>query len=283
MFYKDEKEKQFAYKVHTACDNNAFILDFHVTSGNIHDSIGFLDLYPKIHTKFNEKIQALAADAGYITPFICKTLFDDSILPALPYKRPMTKKGFLKKHDFVYDEEFDCYICPNFKILKYSTTDRYGYRNYKSDSYECQSCPHLNQCTNSKNHQKVITRHVWQLYIEEADHLRHNCYIKKVYARRKETIERIFADAKERHAMRYTRLKSLAKVKMEVTLIFACMNLKKMANMLWKGELLASFHRYILPIILKLSIYIEKGRVLKLKNLPFCLQSEDCFIYLKQS
>lgn len=232
MFYKDEKEKQFAYKVHTACDNNAFILDFHVTSGNIHDSIGFLDLYPKIHTKFNEKIQALAADAAYITPFICKTLFDDSILPALPYKRPMTKKGFLKKHDFVYDEEFDCYICPNFKILKYSTTDRYGYRNYKSDSYECQSCPHLNQCTNSKNHQKVITRHVWQLYIEEADHLRHNCYIKRVYARRKETIERIFADAKERHAMRYTRLKSLAKVKMEVTLIFACMNLKKMANML---------------------------------------------------
>lgn len=62
--------------------------------------------------------------------------------------------------------------------------------------------------------------------------------------------------------MRYTRLKSLAKVKMEVTLIFACMNLKKMANMLWKGEFLASFHRYILPIILKLSIYIEKGRIL---------------------
>ncbi|MFR5264315.1 transposase [Clostridium sp.] len=97
---------------------------------------------------------------------------------------------------------------------------------------------------------------------------------KKVYARHKETIECIFADAKERHTMRYTRLKSLAKVKMKVTLIFACMNLKKMANMLWKGGFLDLFHCYIFPIILKLSIYIEKGRVLKLKNLPFCLQTK---------
>ena len=269
MFYKDEKEKQFAYKVHTACDNNTFILDFHVTSGNIHDSVAFLDLYPKIHTKFNEKLQVLAADAGYITPIICKTLFDDAILPALPYRRPMTKQGFFKKYQFVYDEQFDCYICPNYQILNYSTTDREGYRNYKSDSAKCKKCPFLNECTNSKNTQKVVTRHIWQEYLEEADHLRHNTYIKKVYSRRKETIERVFADAKERHAMRYTRLKSLAKVTAEVTLVFACMNLKKMATKLWKEDLFISVSSLLEAYFCILLHYIEKGTFLYFRNVPF--------------
>lgn len=41
MFFKNEKEKCFAYLAHTACDNNNFILDFHITSGNIHDSVAF--------------------------------------------------------------------------------------------------------------------------------------------------------------------------------------------------------------------------------------------------
>ena len=51
---------------------------------------------------------------------------------------------------------------------------------------------------------------------------------------RKETIERVFADAKERHGMRYATMRGLKKVRMQVTLTFACMNLKKLA--LWKKK-----------------------------------------------
>ena len=35
---------------------------------------------------------------------------------------------------------------------------------------------------------------------------------KELYAQRKETIERVFADAKEKHAMRYTHHRGLAAV-----------------------------------------------------------------------
>lgn len=79
-----------------------------------------------------------------------------------------------------------------------------------------------------------MTRHVWENYLEEANHLRHDRYVNSVYKCRKETIERVFADAKEKHSMRYTHIRGLAKMKMEVTLTFACMNLKKMASYLWK-------------------------------------------------
>ncbi|WP_431520946.1 transposase [Clostridium paraputrificum] len=87
--------------------------------------------------------------------------------------------------------------------------------------------------TNSKNHQKVITHNIGQEFIDEANHIRHDQHLKSVYRVREETIERVFADAKK-HDMRYTHLRSLAKVNTEVTFIYACINSKKMASNLWK-------------------------------------------------
>ena len=55
-----------------------------------------------------------------------------------------------------------------------------------------------------------------------------------MYKARKETIERVFADAKEQHGMRYTRYRGLAQVRNWVKLKFAAMNLKKYAKWLWK-------------------------------------------------
>jgi hypothetical protein len=44
----------------------------------------------------------------------------------------------------------------------------------------------LAQCTQSKDHQKVVTRHNWQEYVKEADHLRHHKDVKPIYAKRKD-------------------------------------------------------------------------------------------------
>lgn len=81
----------------------------------------------------------------------------------------------------------------------------------------------------------MVTRHIWQEYVEEADHLRHHKEVKPIYAKRKETIECVFADAKEKHGMRWTTLRGLKKLTMQAKLTFATMNLKKMATWTWKG------------------------------------------------
>lgn len=234
MFYKTEKEKMFAYSVNTACDDNNFILAFDVKPGNYHDSSFFIEVYEKVRQNFMDDMMFVAVDAGYVTPHICKTLLEDGLIPAMPYKRPMTGKGLMKKYEYVYDEYYDCYLCPEGEILVYSTTNRNGYKEYKSNPSACANCPRLNECTKSKTHQKLVTRHVWQDYVDEAQHLRHENMVKGAYKRRKETIERVFADAKEQHGMRYTRLRGIDRVTTEVTLKFACMNLKKMAKRLWK-------------------------------------------------
>lgn len=90
------------------------------------------------------------------------------------------------------------------------------------------------QCTESKNAQKVVTRHVWEDYMERAEDIRHTPKGKEVYQKRKETIERVFADAKVKHGLRFTQYRGLARLRMQVLLTFACMNLKKLAT--WKRK-----------------------------------------------
>ena len=195
-FRKGEHKHVFAYAVETACDKNGWILGYTVSPGNLHDSRTFKGLYEKIK---DMGMETLVADAGYKTPAIAKLLMDDGIQPLFPYKRPMTKKGFFRKHEYVYDEYYDCYICPNNQVLKYSTTNRDGYREYKSCGTVCASCPYLSQCTESKTHVKIVTRHIWEEYMEKCEDIRHTTRMKQLYELRKETIERIFGTAKENH------------------------------------------------------------------------------------
>lgn len=248
-FRKGEHKHVFAYAIETACDKNGWILGYTVHPGNLHDSRTFISLYNKIK---NIGIETLVADAGYKTPAIAKLLIDDGITPLLPYKRPMTKAGFFYKHEYVYDEYHNCYICPNNQVLKYSTTNRYGYREYKSCGHICKECPKIKQCTNSKDHVKVVIRHIWEDYLEQCEDIRHTLGMKELYAKRKETIERIFGTAKENHGFRYTNMVGKARMEMKTALTFACMNLKKLAKMKQKmGLLNKQKYDFLLEIITK--------------------------------
>ena len=228
-FHKGEHEEVFAYSVETGCDRHGWILGFTVHPGNDHDSRTF----PAIYEKMKSFLPAhIIADAGYKTPALAKLMLDDGITPVFPYHKPMTRKGFFRKKEYVYDEYYDCIVCPNNQTLKYSTTNRDGYREYKSDPAVCAGCPFLSQCTDSRSHQKVVLRHIWEPYMEICEEVRHTEGMRELYDLRKQTIERNFGTAKEHHAMRYTQQIGKEKMTMKVALTFACMNMKKLARLL---------------------------------------------------
>ena len=79
----------------------------------------------------------------------------------------------------------------------------------------------------------MIQRHSWDGYVEEVDRLRLTPEVREIYGRRKETIERVFADGKEKHGMRWTTLRGLDKLSMQAMLTGAAMNLKKLARWTW--------------------------------------------------
>jgi IS5 family transposase len=252
-FHKGEHKEVFAYSVEAASDKHGWIMGYTIHPGNEHDSQTFPAIYEKLKEYGPEKI---VVDAGYKTPAIAKMLIDDGITPIMPYKRPMTKKGFFRKSEYVYDEHYDCYICPNDQILSYRTTNRDGYREYKSDPKVCESCPYLSQCTKSKLHQKTVVRHVWEDYLEQCEDIRQTNGMRDVYDKRKQTIERIFGTAKEHHGMRYTQMIGKAKMSMKVGLTFECMNMKKLVRIMDKRFREGSDNDWFFMMFRKMPAYI---------------------------
>jgi len=233
FMHRDGKPKGFFYLDHRTVDaTHALITDAHITPGNVHDSVPYLDRLDRQTERFGFEIKNVGVDAGYHTAAICKGLSDRNIYGTMPYTRPMGKPGLFKKRDFIYDEYFDCYLCPAGRVLHYSTTNRDGFHEYKSNSSTCGQCPQLSKCTTSRNHVKVIARHVWEEHKEKITDQRLTPRGKRIYKRRKETVERSFADAKELRGHRYARFRGIAKVQ-EQSLMAACaQNIKKIALIL---------------------------------------------------
>ena len=254
-FRKGEHKHVFAYSVETVCEQNGVILGYSVHPGNENDGRTFPTVFDRVE---GLPIEVVVGDSAYKTPAIARMLSLKNIDLLSAYKRPQTKKGFFPKHEYVYDEYHDCYICPNNEVLSYHTTNRKGYREYRSKPEICAGCPHLRQCTESKNHLKTVTRHVWEEYVEQTEENRYTEGIREFYHLRKETIERDFGLAKELHGFRYTQMFGKARMEMKAALTYACLNLKKLAKKKWHERrkpfpcpsLLAGFFGYS-PKLLK--------------------------------
>ena len=75
-----------------------------------------------------------------------------------------------------------------------------------------------------------MTRHVWQDALEQADAFGKTSSGKRIYAWRKETIERSFAEAKELHGLRYASMLGIRSMYEQSFLTAAVQNMKRIAR-----------------------------------------------------
>ena len=238
---REGKPEGFFYLDHRTVDaKHAIITDTHVTAGNVHDSQPYLERLDRQCETFGFELDAVGLDAGYFTAAVCQGLEERKLLGVMGYRRSPHKPGLFYKRQYRYDAQADAYICPQGQSLTYSTTNRLGYREYRSNPQICRNCPVRSQCTHSANAVKVVTRHVWEAAKEKVDARRLTDWGKRVYARRKETVERSFADATQLHGHRYARMRGWLRVSEQCLLAAAAQNIKKIALLrarfyrLWK-------------------------------------------------
>ena len=233
--YREGKPEGFFYLDHRTVDvKYNIVTDVHVTPGNVHDSGPYLDRLARQQARFGFQVEAVALDSGYLTAHICHTLHKKNIFAVIAHRRFHPTQGLFPKWKFTFDPEKELYRCPGGQELRYRTTNREGYQEYHSDPTICGACPHLASCTRSKDHKKVVTRHVWE---ESKEWVRSNRLTpegKDLYPKRKETIERSFADAKQLHGLRYCRLRGRENVQEQALMTAACQNMKKIATHLAK-------------------------------------------------
>jgi transposase len=161
-------------------------------------------------------------------------------------KKTVNRKGKefqqLDKQAFVYDEDKDCYWCPEGKKLSYANTtseSRNGRRRirrrYKASAEECAACPLRDLCLQGKAKQRTINReqhesrrelHAAKMSTDEAQ---------TKYSRRRHPGERPFAVIKHQFGARRFLLRGIAKVKQEWLWLSSAFNLHRLVGLIRSG------------------------------------------------
>lgn len=243
--HRDRKPVGFYHLIHGTVDSaNNILLSAHVTPGNVHDSTVYMDNLEEMFERLELSPKYAGADAGYFNLDIIEELTSKGITPVIGPRRYASKRGKKSKYWFEYYPEEDVYRCFEGKELSYRTTTRQGYVEYRSDKEICKDCPKREKCLYessitgeiSPDQTRVIRRHIKEHYADEVRSFMKTEKGKKLYQRRKETIERAFADLKELMGMRYAHYRGSHGVKAQVLMTGVAYNAKKIARLLDKQE-----------------------------------------------
>ena len=214
-YHRDNKEKGFMYLDHRTVDEKCnIIVDCYVTKGNIHDSEPFIKRCEYLKDTFNFDIKNYAVDSGYLTLDIKKYFIDNNIFGVFGYRRYGTSNSRKEKRKYEYVSELDIYYEKSTgEVLEYNgLIDRLGYKKYQNSDKT-----------------KIVRRHIHEEWNEIFDQNRISKEGKELYQKRKEHVERSFADSKQNHGYRYAMYRGLNKNQNYTWLICAAQNMKNIA------------------------------------------------------
>ena len=214
-YHRDNKEKGFMYLDHRTVDDKAnIIIDAYVTEGNVHDSNPYNERLDYIEETYNFEVEKVALDSGYDTLDIKKKLIDKKIFGVIGYRRYGTSESRKEKSKYEYVKELDIYYEKETgEVLEYKgKIDRNGYKTY---------------INNTKD--KILRRHICEEINEHFKQNRISTEGKELYKKRKEKVERSFADSKQNHGYRYAMHRGLKKNQNYTWLICAAQNMKNIA------------------------------------------------------
>ena len=261
-YHRDNKEKGFMYLDHRTVDDKCnIIVDCYITKGNVHDSEPFIERAEYIKNTFGFNIKRYGVDSGYLTLDIKKYFIDNNILGVFGYRRYGSPESRKEKNKYEYKKELDVYVDKETgEVLEYKgKIDRLGYKTYTNEGKD-----------------KKVMRHIHEEWNEIFKDNRLSEEGKELYKRRKEHIERSFADSKQNHGYRYAMYKGIKKNQHYTWLICSAQNMKNIAikndnvgkKTLTLSSIFTNFGNFIKNLI-KLFIHKKTPR----KNLGVCLHS----------
>lgn len=245
-YHRDNKEKGFMYLDHRTVDDKCnIIVDCYITKGNVHDSEPFIERCEYIKETFKFDIKNYAVDSGYLTLDIKKYFIDNNIFGVFGYRRYGTSESRKEKNKYEYKKELDIYVEKETgEVLEYNgLIDKLGYKKYQNIDKT-----------------KIVRRHIKEEWNEQFKENRITETGKKLYQRRKEHVERSFADSKQNHGYRYAMYKGIEKNQNYTWLICAAQNMKNIAikndNVRKKSQTLSNIADYFKEIAYKILKFI---------------------------
>lgn len=196
--------------------------------------------------------EAASADAGYADTQELQKIDAKGIKVVVPSQRQALheEEGPFSKSHFRYDQEQDCYWCPEGHRLSYVGTDKdSGKRHYQITHRKiCQGCVHYGECTEAKKGRKII-----RLPLEEVKERLEAQYeevsSQEIYARRKARVEHPFGHIKRNLKTDSFLLRGQSGVNAEISLLGTCFNLARMITILGVAGLIEKMMVFRVPAL----------------------------------
>ena len=214
-YHRDNKEKGFMYLDHRTVDDKCnIIVDAYITKGNVHDSGPFIERAEYIKNKFGFDLKKYAVDSGYLTLDIKKYFIENNIFGIFGYRRYGSSESRKEKSKYEYNKELNIYVEKSTgEVLEYSgLIDKNGYKTYRN-----------------LDKTKLVRRHIHEEWNEIFKENRLSKEGRELYQKRKEHVERSFADSKQNHGYRYAMYKGVKKNQHYTWLICSAQNMKNIA------------------------------------------------------
>ena len=252
-YHRDNKEKGFMYLDHRTVDDKCnIIVDCYITKGNVHDSEPFIGRCEYIKRIFEFDIKKYAVDSGYLTLDIKKYFIDNNIFGVFGYRRYGSQESRKEKAKYEYEKEVDVYYEKETgEVLEYKgKIDKNGYKTYQNIDKT-----------------KIVIRHIHEEWNEQFRKNRLSEEGKELYQKRKEHVERSFADSKQNHGYRYAMYKGIKKNQHYTWLICAAQNMKNIAikkDKIKRNALIyVAFFKEITNTLQKLQEVYQNFKILK--------------------
>jgi transposase len=228
---------EVAYNVQTTVDAKHCIpIDYKVTNEN--DSKAMGAMLRRTKTILGKTDFTAIYDKGYHTGSELKAGMDMGIdvMVAIPEVASHAPDVAYDIEHFVYDNENDCYVCPEGKILP---TNGRWYKKDRGKSYtmvkhykskECLSCPAFAKCTKNKEG-RLLERSEHAPYIEQNKQNIEANYA--TYKKRQAIVEHPYGIIKRQWGFYYiTTKKGIKRASADVGLMFTAFNLRRILNII---------------------------------------------------
>jgi len=238
MMQKDKLNIKPSYNEGIATENN-FVLDY-VESQISADNVSFIELMDGVIENMGITPENAHADSAYGTEENSEYLNDKGINNYLKFNTFRSEKSRkwhrekVRKEDFLYDKENDCYICFNRKELHFEKNKKVvsttGFesqlRIYKAKEESCKECPFKKYCTTTSSREIQINEN----YEKHKDAMRENLksdYGLELRKKRGNEVETVFGCRKYNDKFNRFHLRGLDKIRIESGLYYCSYNLKK--------------------------------------------------------
>jgi len=143
----------------------------------------------------------------------------------------------IKKSDFIYDEEKDCFVCPAGYILNLKRESNDGKKIYQAVKTDCNVCLYKARCCSSKKGEpRTINSDDKEPLRQKMDEKMEQESSKEIYKKRKKIVEPVFGQIKN-CGFRGFSLRGYEKISGEFSLACAVHNFKKIIKAIFIGKI----------------------------------------------